>query len=101
MAEKAVLGFVGLGSMGGAMAPRLLAAGHRTIAFDVSSTAVDAFCAAGGRGAQSVAEVGREADIVFLSLPTPQVVRDVALDGGDLAGKRVRIVVDLSTTGPK
>ena len=94
-----VLGFVGLGSMGSAMAPLLVKAGHRTIAYDVSQGALDAFKAEGGEVAASVEEIGKQADIVFLSLPTPAIVKDVAL-GGALYGGKTRIVVDLSTTGP-
>ena len=100
MAKETVLGFVGLGSMGSAMAPRLVEAGHAVVAFDMSGAAVEAFAAAGGEGASSLEEVGRRADIVFLSLPTPQVVHDVAL-GPALARARARVVVDLSTTGPR
>lgn len=100
MAKETVLGFVGLGSMGSAMAPRLLQGGRRVAAFDVSKAAVESFAAAGGEGAESLEAVGRQADIVFLSLPTPQVVHDVAL-GGAFDGARTRVVVDLSTTGPR
>jgi 3-hydroxyisobutyrate dehydrogenase-like beta-hydroxyacid dehydrogenase len=100
MAKETVLGFVGLGSMGSAMAPRLVEAGHRVVAFDMARAAVEAFAAAGGQGAASLEEVSREAEIVFLSLPTPQVVHDVAL-GGAFVGARTRVIVDLSTTGPR
>jgi 3-hydroxyisobutyrate dehydrogenase-like beta-hydroxyacid dehydrogenase len=39
---------------------------------------------------------------VFMSLPTPDVVREVALggNGGLINGSKVRTVIDLSTTGP-
>src|SRR5262249_45016731 len=69
-------------------------------AFDVSPEAREAFRAAGGGVAGSLAELGRECDIVFLSLPTPSVVRAVALDR-DFVGARVKTVIDLSTTGPQ
>jgi len=100
MANETVLGFVGLGSMGSAMAPRLVEAGHRVVAFDVSKEALGVFTGAGGQAAASLADVAKQADVVFLSLPTPQVVKDVAL-GGAFKGARTRIVVDLSTTGPR
>lgn len=100
MANDTVLGFVGLGSMGSAMAPRLLEGGRRVVAYDVSKDALAAFRAAGGEAAASLEDVGKQADIVFLSLPTPQVVKDVAL-GGAFARAKTRIVVDLSTTGPR
>jgi 3-hydroxyisobutyrate dehydrogenase-like beta-hydroxyacid dehydrogenase len=96
--NKETMGFVGLGSMGSAMAPLLVAAGHDVLAFDTSSQALDAFEVAGGRRAASVEEVAAGADIVLASLPTPQVVYDVAVA---LASGRPRIVIDLSTTGPR
>jgi hypothetical protein len=41
------------------------------------------------------------ADIVLVSLPTPDVVKAVALDsGGIIEGTRAKILIDLSTTGP-
>jgi 3-hydroxyisobutyrate dehydrogenase-like beta-hydroxyacid dehydrogenase len=97
MKSAATLGFIGLGSMGSAMAPRLLSAGHDVIAYDVNPAALDAFRAAGGRTAPDVSSVGAAAQIIFLSLPTPQIVRDVA---GTLAAGQQRLVIDLSTTGP-
>lgn len=98
MTTSSVLGFIGLGSMGSAMAPRLVAAGHDVIGFDRTETALATFVAAGGRGAESVEAVAAGADIVFVSLPTPQIVRDVAVS---LVAGAPRIVIDLSTTGPK
>lgn len=101
MPDKMILGFIGLGSMGSAMSARLVAAGHEVIAFDTTADALDAFVAAGGRSASSVADVARDAAIVFLSLPTPQIVREVALGDGGLSKGKVKIVIDLSTTGPR
>ena len=43
----------------------------------------------------------RSADIVLASLPTPDIVKAVALGpDGLIAGNRARIIIDLSTTGP-
>jgi 3-hydroxyisobutyrate dehydrogenase-like beta-hydroxyacid dehydrogenase len=96
------LGFVGTGRMGGHMAARLLAAGHRLTICDSNDLATAPLVAAGARRAISAAEVADEADIVFASLPTPDVVRGVALgEGGIIQGGRVRTFVDLSTTGPR
>jgi 3-hydroxyisobutyrate dehydrogenase-like beta-hydroxyacid dehydrogenase len=96
--RASTLGFIGLGSMGSAMAPHLLAAGHVVLACDPSEPARKAFAATGGQVAASSAEVGAQADIIFLSLPTPQIVRDVAVT---LIPGQPRLVVDLSTTGPR
>lgn len=98
MSKGSTLGFVGLGSMGSAMAPRLVEAGHDVVAFDTADASLAAFVRSGGGRAASAAAVADAADIVFVSLPTPQVVYDVALS---LIAGRPRIVVDLSTTGPR
>jgi 3-hydroxyisobutyrate dehydrogenase-like beta-hydroxyacid dehydrogenase len=97
-----LLGFVGVGRMGGPMASRLLDAGYRLCIYDVSEEATKPLVARGAELAASPAEVASTAEIVFMSLPTPDVVREVALggNGGLINGSRVRTVVDLSTTGP-
>ncbi len=97
-----MLGFVGVGRMGGLIAARLLDAGYRLCVYDVAAEATQPLVARGAQLAASPAEVASIADIVLVSLPTPDVVREVALggNGGILNGSHVRIVVDLSTTGP-
>lgn len=95
------LGFVGLGRMGGPMVARLLAAGHRVTVFDTHAGARGRAEAAGAAVAGSPQEVGDSADIVLVSLPTPDIVRTVVLgEGGVAQGGRVRTVIDLSTSGP-
>jgi 3-hydroxyisobutyrate dehydrogenase-like beta-hydroxyacid dehydrogenase len=94
------LGFVGLGAMGAPMVGRLLAAGHRVLAHDVNAVALAAAVSRGAEGRDSPAAVAAEAEVVLVSLPTPDVVRQVALGAGGLAeGDALRIYVDLSTTG--
>lgn len=96
------LGFVGIGRMGNPMTRRLLAAGHSVYIYDPSSAAMDALAEAGAHPAASPAEVASNAEIVLLSLPTPDIVKKVALgDGGLSEGKGLRIVIDLSTSGPR
>lgn len=98
----AVVGFVGVGRMGGPMASRLLDAGHELCIYDTSPEAMKPFAARGARIAASPAEVASQAEIVLVSLPTPDVVRQVALGGnaGIINGSKVRLMIDLSTTGP-
>ena len=94
------LGFVGGGRMGGLMAPRLLDKGYKVTVFDKSAAAIEKLREIGASVAASATEVADSADIVFLSLPTPDIVQNVATES--LAnGKRVKTVVDVSTTGPK
>ena len=95
------LGFIGLGRMGGPMVGRLLDAGHALTVFDTSEQAVQPLIARGATRAGSAAEVASAADIVLASLPTPDIVEQVALgEGGVVEGTRAKILIDLSTTGP-
>ena len=99
-AGGATLGFVGLGAMGAPMVRRLLGAGHRVLAHDLDPVAVAAVVSRGAEARASPAAVAAEAEIVLVSLPTPEVVRQVALGAGGLVeGDAMRIYVDLSTTG--
>jgi 3-hydroxyisobutyrate dehydrogenase-like beta-hydroxyacid dehydrogenase len=98
------LGFVGLGAMGAPMVRRLLGAGHRVLVHDVQAAAVAAAVSRGAEGRGSPAAIAAEAEVVLVSLPTPDVVRQVALGPNGLLdglaeGGAMRIYVDLSTTG--
>jgi len=55
------------------------------------------------RRAGSAKELASMVETVLVSLPTPDIVRAVALDasGGVAEGSRVKTLVDLSTTGPR
>lgn len=94
------LGFIGVGRMGGRIARRLVDAGHHLTVFDTSASALKTFTDLGSTGVDSPAAVGEAAEIVFVSLPTPPVVQEVALGPGGVAeGGKVKIFVDTSTTG--
>jgi 3-hydroxyisobutyrate dehydrogenase-like beta-hydroxyacid dehydrogenase len=87
--------------MGGPMVGRLLDAGHALTVFDTSAQAVQPLVERGAVRAGSAAEVASAAEIVLASLPTPDIVQQVALgEQGVAAGSRARIMIDLSTTGP-
>jgi 3-hydroxyisobutyrate dehydrogenase-like beta-hydroxyacid dehydrogenase len=93
----ATLGFIGLGRMGGPMAGRLVAAGHRMIGYDRAG--------AGGRlpdeaaVAESVEQVAAAADTVFLSLPDGATSIAVCRQLAEAPDRRAAVVVDLSTIG--
>ena len=93
----AVFGFVGLGNMGGPMAARVAAAVPGTLGYDAAGTAERA--GPGLAACQSVAEIARRADAVFLSLPDGKVVAAVAEDIAQAPSRRATLVVDLSTIG--
>jgi 3-hydroxyisobutyrate dehydrogenase-like beta-hydroxyacid dehydrogenase len=95
------LGFVGVGRMGGPMAGRLLDAGHSLVVFDTNPAVVQPLTDRGAASASSAEDVASQAEVVFISLPTPPIVQVVSLgDKGILNGSRVKTMIDLSTTGP-
>ena len=99
MASKS-LGFIGLGDMGGPMAGRLLDAGYALTVYDVRAEALDAAVARGAYKASSPADVASREETVMVSLPTPDVVRTVALGkNGIVEGNTVKTYIDLSTSG--
>jgi 3-hydroxyisobutyrate dehydrogenase-like beta-hydroxyacid dehydrogenase len=100
MAEH--LGFIGVGRMGGPMAGRLLDAGYRLTIYDTNAAAIAPLAARGAIAAGSVRELAAEVETALVSLPTPDIVRAVALgESGIASGGRVKTFVDLSTTGPR
>src|SRR6266850_6434939 len=94
------IGFIGLGNMGFPMVRRLLEAGHAVIALDTRKEVLDRAVALGAKPAASPKEVADRVETVMVSLPTPDIVLQVATGpGGVIEGQRVRRFVDLSTTG--
>ncbi len=93
------IGFLGLGRMGAPMASNLVGHVDELLVHDISPAAVEGLVAKGAREAGSAAALGEKCDIVFLSLPTPPIVRDAVSEVA--GGGSPRIVCDLSTSGPK
>lgn len=102
MAERKLIGFIGVGVMGRPMARRLIEAGHALVVFDRDDRAMAELAAIGARVAKSVREVADTATIVFTSLPTPAIFKEVALGAdGIVHGETVKVLVDLSTVGSR
>jgi 3-hydroxyisobutyrate dehydrogenase-like beta-hydroxyacid dehydrogenase len=100
--SDSTLGFVGVGRMGSHMARRLVSAGHKIVVYDADPRALQRATASGANAAHSPADVASQAEIVMASLPTPDVVKSVALaEKGLSSGSKIKIFVDLSTTGPR
>ncbi|WP_415118416.1 NAD(P)-dependent oxidoreductase [Paraburkholderia sp.] len=96
-----MIGLIGLGNIGQHFATRLLAAGHPLVVYDTRPEAVERFVKLGAQAAGSALDLASMTDAVFLSLPLPSIVEQVAtVPGGMIDSTRARIVVDLSTTGP-
>jgi 3-hydroxyisobutyrate dehydrogenase-like beta-hydroxyacid dehydrogenase len=84
--------------MGAPMALRLVGHVDTLLVHDLSEDAVAKLVEAGAEAAGSAEALGERCDIVFMSLPTPPIVR--AAVGEIVAGGSPRIVCDLSTSGP-
>jgi 3-hydroxyisobutyrate dehydrogenase len=92
------IGFIGLGTMGGPMAIRLARAGHDVVAFDIDPAAVERAVAGGCRPGADARDCALGCDLLFTSLPRPDHVRAVMIDGGVLAALAPRSIwVDLTT----
>ncbi|MEO1310430.1 MAG: 3-hydroxyisobutyrate dehydrogenase [Pseudomonadota bacterium] len=95
----AVVGFIGLGNMGGPMAANLAKAGHSVRATDLSIGAIEKAVAAGCEKADGVAGAVREADVVVTMLPAGPHVKSVYGDAyGVFANARPgALFIDCST----
>lgn len=97
---KSRIGFVGIGNMGRPMALRLLSADHELVVCDMNAAATVGLVASGARVANTPEEVANEAETVFVSLPSPEVAKAVALGRDGLChGRAIKRYVDMSTTG--
>src|SRR5438309_11925578 len=71
------IAFIGLGHMGGGMAPNLAKAGHEVRAFDLVTEAVQHVAEGGCKPATSAEEAVKDADVVITMLPAAKHVRAV------------------------
>ena len=95
------IGFIGLGVMGEPMCRNLaVKSGIKVIAFDLDATPLQRIAIHEVRTAGSVRAVVEGSDVVFLSLPSGEVVSEVAhaADGLLASIKAGQMVVDLSTS---
>lgn len=79
------IGFLGLGTMGLAMAGNLLRAGYPVRAWNRSADAVAAWVRQGGQGAASPGEAVQDAEVVISMLADDAATRSVVVEGGVLA----------------
>jgi len=94
------IGFIGLGNMGFPMARRLINAGHHVVAYDTRPEVLKQLVALGAVAGVSPQDVASKVETVMSSLPTPAIVRAVALGAdGLLHGTKVKRFIEMSTTG--
>ena len=92
------LGFIGLGVMGEPMCGNLVAKTKLPVyGTDLKREPVERLAAKGLKACASIADVARQADLIFLSLHSPKAVEEVC--GAIAAAKgRTHTIADMSTT---
>src|SRR5438094_7007628 len=91
------IAFIGLGHMGGGMAPNLVKAGHEVRAFDLVSEAVQHAVEGGCTPAASAADAVNDADVVITMLPASKHVRAVYENDVAPNTKSGTLLIDCST----
>src|SRR5271165_7086604 len=99
MANDVVVGFVGLGTMGGKMATNILKAGYKVVVHDLHRQSAGHHVQAGAEWADTPRALAEKSDVIFTSLPEPADVERVALgpDGLIEGVKKGAAYFDLST----
>jgi 3-hydroxyisobutyrate dehydrogenase len=97
-----MIGFVGLGTIGGAIVRNIQKAGHSMVVHDILPQAAQRLVKEGTWPAGSPAEVARLCRVVFTSLPGPREVEEVALGANGLIEgvHDESVYVDLSSSSP-
>ena len=100
--QDATIGFIGLGKMGHPMALNLIKGGHEVIVYNRSKQKTQAHADAGGRVAESIAELSAASDIVITMISDDDALHGVALgDDGVIANMAEGgIFIDMSTVSP-
>lgn len=80
------VGIVGLGDMGSGLAKNLIRNSFEVTGLDLNPTRIEAFREMGGRPVTSIAEVGRNADAVFVMVMNGEQAKSVILGQNGLAG---------------
>ncbi|MDQ3471527.1 MAG: 3-hydroxyisobutyrate dehydrogenase [Pseudomonadota bacterium] len=91
------IAFIGLGHMGGGMAPNLVNAGHEVSAFDLSDEAQGRAVERGCARAGSAAEACKDAEAVVTMLPAGKHVTDVYRSAVFGSAPTSAILIDCST----
>ena len=99
---KMRLGYIGLGTMGGAMAENLIRAGYTLTVFNRTASKAERFIALGAQMAETPAEVARKSEVVFVNVSdTPDVLEVILGENGAIEGAHPgMILVDHSTIKP-
>ena len=93
-----IIGFIGLGNMGGPMVRNLIKAGHSLKVFDLSEEAINFSVQSGALAAKSVREAASGVDFVITMLPVGANVKEVYMNDGVIsAADSGTVMIDTST----
>ncbi|GJH27061.1 NAD(P)-dependent oxidoreductase [Caballeronia novacaledonica] len=95
------IGYVGLGSMGGALATRLQLS-HPLHVYDLNRSAVERMVEKGATACESLETLASRCDVIFLCLPKSEHVREVIFGSNGLSPrlKKDTLIVDQTTGDP-
>src|SRR5215831_981354 len=84
MADEIVVGYIGLGTMGGRMATNIQKAGYKLIVHDLHRQSASHHLKDGAEWADTPRALAEKSDVIFTSLPEPADVERVALGADGL-----------------
>ena len=95
-------GVIGLGDMGSGLAKNLIKHGIETTGFDLSPARMQAFKDMGGKAATSVAQVGKNADAVYVMVMNGEQAKSVILGQDGLVShlKKGSVIILTATIKP-
>ncbi len=99
MANEIVVGYIGLGTMGGRMATNLQKAGYKLVVHDLHRQSAGHHLQAGAEWADTPRALAEKCDVIFTSLPEPADVERVALGADGLIEgiRKGAVYFDMST----
>jgi 3-hydroxyisobutyrate dehydrogenase-like beta-hydroxyacid dehydrogenase len=94
------VGFIGVGSMGSAIASRLVG-GHDLYVNDLNPAVAEELVASGATFV-SAQEIAEQCSVIFLCLPAPKHVTDLLFGSGNLADsvKPGSVIIDITSSTP-
>jgi 3-hydroxyisobutyrate dehydrogenase-like beta-hydroxyacid dehydrogenase len=97
-----VIGFVGLGMMGGPMAENVLKKGHTLVVYDIDEQKVERFVGLGALSATEPADVASRSGVVISMVDTTEQALDVIVGAHGLieAAQSGDVIVSMSTIDP-
>nr|WP_176733220.1 2-hydroxy-3-oxopropionate reductase [Streptomyces agglomeratus] len=97
------IGFIGLGIMGSPMSENLLKAGYDVTGYTLEQPKIDRLVAAGGKGASSIAEAVKDADVIITMVPASPQVEAIAYgpDGILENARKGALLIDMSSITPQ